>query len=371
MHSGTPKKEYTPFLDGIKGLACLSVFIGHYFIAFCVKDIFPMNSLVYRLVEFIFSGSFAVSLFSLISGFLAARKSLNTIGEFLFCCFKRFLRFEVPLLIVIAGIMFLNERGLFFFCEPLADKLENKRIQGQFVYETNYLSLFKKPFWSFWQYDNPLWMICQLFAGGIAIYMRSYALSLLSRRLSEKQMKAARILSFAVLSTCSIIDTTVFAVILGGGLQELYRHSSISHTLLVAGAVLILLLDGYLYFGRNFDYLHQERGYTWAGLTGAVICFCLTLSHARLKGFFSRKPFLRLGKVSFGIYVLHYPLLGILSCRIIYCLMDSYGYTTAVLIAFILTSVAMLAAAIVWRNLIEVPIYRLIDRLPALGFRFH
>lgn len=373
MEARPSKKGYYPFLDGLKGITCASVFLGHYFIAFCVKDIFPVNSPVYRAGEFIFQGSFAVSLFCVISGFLAAHKSLNTIREFLSCCIKRFLRFEIPLLIVIAGVMFLNGRGLFSCCEPLADILENKRIQGQFVYKTNYLSLFQKPFWSFWQYDNPLWMICQLFAGGIVIYMRSYVLTLFARRLSAQQMKAIRILSFVVIASCGIIDTTMFAVVLGGGLQELSQKLSTLpaskktciKSLSVLLAISALIASIYLYFFKDFDYLHLGREYTWAGLAGALTCFCLLLSHARLKSFFSGKPFRLLGKISFGIYVLHYPLLGTVSCRLIYCFANNLGYAKIVIIAFALTSLSVLTAATAYRYLIELPAYWLINRLPS------
>ncbi len=220
MNTVAENKTYLPFLDGIKGLACTSVFLGHYFIAFCVKDLFLINSFVYRLGEFIFSGPFAVSLFCMISGFLAGKKSICCLRDFIKACLKRFLRFELPITITILFIMLLNDGKLFAMGELLATKLENKRILGQFVFKTDYLSLIKKPFWSFWTYDNPLWMIGQLFIGGIIVYMKSYVYSLLKPRIPPKKQALAKILAYAILFLSVFFDTIIFAVIFGAAMVE-------------------------------------------------------------------------------------------------------------------------------------------------------
>lgn len=364
--------KYYPFLDGLKALACLSVYFGHYFIAFCVKDIIPMNSPAYRLGEFIFSGSFAVSIFCLLSGFLAARKEIKSVRVLASRCVSRFLRFEIPIIIIIAAVMLLSSFGLFAYGEALATRLENKRILGQFSYETDFLSLLKKPFWAFWTYDNPLWMIGQLFIGGIMIYMRSYAIALLSRLLGHKEF--LRLATFAIMALTAFIDTTIFAVILGAGFYELYPKLQLLQaskkkkirgiSALLAG--LTLLANIYLYFMRDFDYLKLGREYTWAGLAGATATFALILSFAPLKAACSAAPLSQLGKISFGIYVLHYPLLGLLSCRLIYCLMDTHGYVLSVLMSLILTSVLLIAASSAYLFLIEKPVYKMIGKLEKL-----
>ncbi len=381
----TRTKEYYPFLDGIRGLACVMVFLGHYFIAFCVKDIVPLHSPAYRLGGLALSGPFAVSTFCIISGFLAARKRVHSLKGLASSCIKRFLRFELPIMTVIALVMLLNDLGLFACGDALAGRLENKRILGQFTYRTDYLSLLTKPFWAFWTYDNPLWMIGQLFIGGIAVYLRSYVLSLLEGRLSGKLAKAARPLSLVALALCASIDTTILAVILGAGCYELYRRyqpdgltqpdkaerqvktprrEGLLKGLVLAACLLVLLLDIYLYFIQEFDYLDGGRERTWAGLAGAFASFCLVLSSAPLKALLASRPLQQLGAVSFGIYVLHYPLLGLVSCRMIYGGMERMDYAPLVLLTLLATGAAVLGAAALWHLAIEAPIQRLIGRLP-------
>ncbi|MCR5622861.1 MAG: acyltransferase family protein [Treponema sp.] len=373
MEAGSGKKEYYPFLDGLKALACASVYLGHYFIAFCVKDIFPVNSPAYRLGEFIFSGSFAVTSFCLVSGFLAARKEIASLRSLVCRCTSRFLRFEVPIIVVIAAVMFANRQGLFYYGEALAPRLENKRILGQFTYETDFLSLFKKPFWAFWNYDNPLWMIGQLFIGGIMIYLRSYAITLLTRLPARPRREFLQLATFAPMALTAFIDTTIFAVILGAGLFELHhvlsklpagkkRMVQGLSAFLAGGA---LVVNCFLYFMRDYDYLSLGREYTWAGLAGAAATFCLVLSLAPLRKAYAHRPLPQLGNISFGIYVLHYPLLGIISCRFIYGFMDGLGYAWAVLASLAVTSALLAAAAVGFRFLIEKPAYRLIGKLEA------
>ena len=70
-------REHLDFLDGIKALVCFFVFTGHYLVAFCIKDMFPMNSVPYRVSLLLFYGCYTVPLFCAISGFLAVQKKME------------------------------------------------------------------------------------------------------------------------------------------------------------------------------------------------------------------------------------------------------------------------------------------------------
>lgn len=94
------------FLDGMRAIVCLFVFFGHYFVDFCITDIFPMNSPVYRVCLLVFYGCYTVPLFCAVSGFLAVRKEIGKGWQLVLAAVNRFLRFELPLFFLMAVILY-------------------------------------------------------------------------------------------------------------------------------------------------------------------------------------------------------------------------------------------------------------------------
>ena len=105
------KVRYT-FLDGLKTIICLFVFTGHYFVDFCIEDIFSLNSPCYRAGMLLLYGCYTVPLFCTISGFLAVQKELEKGWQLVLAAVNRFLRFELPLFFLIGAVMFLNKKRL-------------------------------------------------------------------------------------------------------------------------------------------------------------------------------------------------------------------------------------------------------------------
>lgn len=359
------------FLDGMRGIVCLFVFFGHYFVDFCITDIFPMNSPVYRVCLLVFYGCYTVPLFCAVSGFLAVRKEIGKGWQLVLAAVNRFLRFELPLFFLMAGILFLNKRGLFAYGDLLAQRLSNKQLTGNYAFESHYTWLFRKTFWDLHVYDNPLWMTGSLFAGNIALYGFRYVQALCRRYLKGRLCPAVQAAVMLLLLVLARHDIPLLATVLGGCYGLAWENKDRKEgrlPLLVAAVIsaLVLLLNVWLYFLRDFDFERFPRSYEQAGLLTALAILHLVFTFRPLQGPLAAKPLVALGGLSFAIYVIHYPLIGLLSCPMIYALWDRLPYIPLILLAFAVTSAACLLLAFAYNRIIERPCYAGIRKL--IGF---
>ena len=374
------KVRYT-FLDGLKTIICLFVFTGHYFVDFCIEDIFPLNSPLYRAGMLLLYGCYTVPLFCAISGFLAVQKRIEKSWELVLTCTNRFLRFELPIVFLIGAVMFLNKKGLFVWGDLLAQRLVNKQLALNYTYDSHYTWLFRKPFWELHLYDNPLWMIGSLFAGNILLYLFKYLQTLCQRFLSKWRGRAFLLLTMALFFFLSRNDIPLLATLLGGcyGLARQFHRAGQSGTtaqavphsgrqirtscLAYGILILLLVLNSYLYFGRNFHFEHFPRYYEWAGLATALGILHLTFTFHLLQNVLAAKPLTALSGLSFAIYIVHYPLIGLLSCPMIYLLWDRLPYVPLVLMTFAATSAVCFLLAFAYNRIVERPCYAVIRRV--------
>lgn len=371
-------KVHYAFLDGLKTIICLFVFIGHFFVDFCIGDIFPLNSLLYRAGMLLFYGCYTVPLFCAISGFLAVQKELEKGWQFVLAAGNRFLRFELPLFFLIGAVMFLNKKGLFMWGDLLAQRLVNKQLALNYTYDSHYTWLFRKPFWELHLYDNPLWMIGSLFAGNITLYSFRYVQALCRRSLKGSLCSAVQAALMLLLLLLARHNIPLLAVLLGGccGLAGEHKdRRNGSRQSKVPGGVaarnassfllvsLVLILNIWLYFLRDFDFEHFPRYYEWAGLLTAFAILYLAFTFSPLQKILAAKPLTALSGLSFAVYVVHYPLIGLLSCPMIYALWNRLPYVPLVLMTFAATSAACFLLAFAYNRIVERPCYVVIRRI--------
>lgn len=113
------KKKYE-YLDGLKGLACVGVFLYHFYTTFSQQ----VNGLSFdaSTIDFVFDkalkplldGKLMVMLFSLISGWLVAHSRICDIRELIERCIIRYFRFVCPVLPVLVAIKIVYNIGAFY-----------------------------------------------------------------------------------------------------------------------------------------------------------------------------------------------------------------------------------------------------------------
>ncbi|RJE17403.1 Acyltransferase family, partial [Aspergillus sclerotialis] len=374
----------TSYLDGIRGLAALTVYIQHYSAPFQPGQIGEANResgkwsfFQYPIIRLFYSGSFAVALFFVISGFALSRKPLrhryayhdNTgreISEALLslssASFRRGIRIFIPPIVIVLFTMLGTQMHLF---DPaysiLPDNLTEKYnvtppkrldtfssqlldciyyIAGQLIYPSQWMRTI--PGTESANYGFQLWTIPMEFWASLVVFsVLGTLVPVKSRAVRNGGVGLVIIYAFwcsrweisLFLSGTLLADLDLFllslpptddGLIISLNTQRPIRKpkpkpkSKLKHILLPLLWTLILLTG--LYLGStpemNADVTpgfttltrltpHEE---TWHSL-GAVLVI-LTISRCRLL----QKPLSTsfpqyLGRISFGLYLVHVPIL--------------------------------------------------------------
>lgn len=127
------------------------------------------------------------------------------------------------------------------------------------------------------------------------------------------------------------------------------RQRSFEHALIANGA-LLLVLGWTLSLAEQKDYL-KYAGFTHVALTAALLVIHLVVfEESRLGGFLSSRPLVHVGRLSYGLYLWHYPIIKLLR--------GSLDWAAILLISALLS---YLLAAWSYR-FIEQPLLRLRER---------
>lgn len=154
---------------------------------------------------------------------------------------------------------------------------------------------------------------------------------------------------FYILASIALFQTYYLAFILGMMLSDLKVNKDqwlskmdstkiIRIAMLIAGLVFGAFPSGRSVDGSMYQYLHfmnHDLLPMWFHVAGAFLVMAVLLDSFRLQKFFSFKPFLSLGKISFSMYLLHFVVLGSFSSFLFTKLYPAFSYNTAVGISFL------------------------------------
>lgn len=345
------------WLNGVKGILCFFVFLGHFYIDFFWENVFKTPSLINNFFLLIFSGCVTVPFFCCISGFLLEKKRPAKLYNLMLEIFKRFLRFEIPLLpIFFLIILFVRKTNFFDFVNILVENLENKFL-NHYPSEAHFTHLYKKPFYALNSYITPLWMIKSLFYGGVLIYCKNYCINLI-KKYKPSFLLWVEFLSYIFLIIFFKSDIPGLSVVFGSLISRFFSSNFMTRIiksdiykfikcLIIAITILFLILHAYLYLSRVMTSYVLEDVFNYEGMFLVLIMFiCMLLTN--IKNFFLSKLFQKLGKHSFGIYVTHDLLIGTFSCASVYYLQKTLGFNTSVLITFLLTILVVYIISVIY-----------------------
>ena len=329
------------WLDGLKGLLCLQVFLGHFYIAFFWEDIFQTPSRINNFFLLLFTGCVTVPFFCCISGFLLEKKKVNKIYDLQIRILNRFLRFELPLLPIFFLIMLLvRKTNVYDFANLLAEELYNKRLYDYFPSEAHFTHLYKKPFYSLSYYIGPLWMMKSLFYAGICIYCKNLIINLI-KQFKETLSVYVEVLIYIFLFEHYRNDMAGLSVIFGSLIARLMSTQFISNNnrlniikyIVTVSTLIISFLHIYIYMSYKMFSFVLERYFSIEGLFFCFIVFIYIIL-TKAKALFEYKLFQFLGKNSFGIYITHDIVIACFSTPLIYYLKKIVGYKYSVIIVF-------------------------------------
>ena len=298
----TERKRY---IDGIKGVACCAIVLGHYCgIYTFAQDASQIQCKVMLTLTDSFFGFFTNSglwllLFFVISGYLLAYARMNTFLDFFKKAIVRFVRLALPVLG--AGLMIYGIQQIFgFYNGELQTVVPNQWIASSYQNRVSLADVFMSPYRVLLQGDAvinaPYWVLKDMFLGSLLIYASSYVKNRVEKRFPyAPEVLGAVLLGGLLIWNRIILFACVFGMLINWEeprIGKLYRKSKLLPLL-----GLVLPVAGYL--------LENDVFY----------CFCIAALLTAIpeipavRKACETKLLLWLGKLSFGIYSLHWPVI--------------------------------------------------------------
>lgn len=383
------KSEKIKWINGLKGIACLAVFMHHFIGSFYPATLYGTAdpsmmaasgvdvTFSNRPWGFVINGNFAVTIFIIISAFLASSKIMkmrlnNQEIDFFNLGLKRYLRLMIP--VAFWGIFYFL---LMELCLAVNFNLSN------FIPPVNFVNLLKHILFYQWITEDtnvigPLWTMKALFLGVlIAMFVSLFA--------SKKRWYSPFVL---LLIAYALSKTYVYygVACMGTFVADLYVHERVPQLVKfasdkkiklnfltgkvfrnVCGCLFILaglLAGGYPTIVRPVDAIYSamanvavkifaENPIAMIHAMGALflILGLMMLTSNRL---LSSKPFNWLGNISFGVYLIHPIVISAVSYWFVKVFADMSGlYWVGVWVGFALSLVTVFILAEFSRRVVE------------------
>ena len=327
-NSLTAGRVYYTHLDGLKGIACLLVMLGHYVgIYLHAQSFSPAIPFIDRLSRFsssLFDEGYWLYLFFVVSGYLVAKSRVETGKDLLVRCVNRFLRLALPVLFA-SLIIWLIGLAAGYHAAETGVLFQSRWFQAYYTDPISFgdvlLSPFAVLFLGDYRLNAPYWVLRSMFLSSLLIYL----LEFLAHRLKAEEHES---LAFSVLALITLLSYSLDPIItacLAGMLVSRYENSGIRKTPCFALWAIVFVRALYVFPVT----IRPVLFFTALILLIPKVPF--------LNRLFSSKPFRFLGKISWGIFSFHWPLACSFGALAMLGLAGQLGLTGAYAAAFWIT----------------------------------
>lgn len=367
------------YLDGLKVLACLSIFNFHFINFFypgaysLLPEHFHTQSLEYIFgstpLNIIAGGKFGVRIFMTLSGFFVGyrffltgeKKSLKT------GVIKKYFRLILPIVVVNILIFILMSLGAYKNHD--ASLLAGSEIfVGNYnTFVPNFFGALKEAFWGCFvtgenQYNGPLWFIYYEFFGTLLI---AAILSLLGE-------SRARYIVYAV---CAVlfIRSDFLPFVLGTVVCDLTYQTpawlerlSKQKWLMWLTLLLALFLGSFPPIGERMEgTLYQFfplKIILFYNIGAAMLVYALLHLNGPAK-VLSIKPFTWFNQYTYGFYLIHFAVLCTFSCSLYLALESRMNYHVLAVLNFIISFILTTVLSFLMNRFVEKPGMRLAAKI--------
>ena len=364
------KQTRLDYINGLKGIGAGIVYLCHFVFAF-YYGMYSLEAVDCHLpgnldivigqspLNTLFSGNFAVRLFLVMSGYVLCLGYFRTRDKkrLVTSAAKRYIRLLPPILVCNVLICLMMLFGAFQNvavseltgsawlagfnrCEPNILDAVLEAVYGCFLLGTN-------------QINGVLWTIPFLFMGALFVYAVAWLIG----------DKKWRYVVYAVLAVALLL-TDYAGVFLGFVLcdvmhtqPKLVEWIKKQKWLLWIVFILGVYLSSYPSAGTHLeDTIYGIIPIVMVvpfHLAGALLLVAAVVCLEPLQKFFGLPVFVKLGNISYSLYLVHFPVIATAGCGLFGLLYGKMPYNMAVLLTFIITTALVLAISVGFSKYIE------------------
>ncbi|MBE9032444.1 acyltransferase [filamentous cyanobacterium LEGE 11480] len=329
------KKTRFTYFDSLRGIAAVIVVLVHYFAAFYPYSVFgdgdgPQHHSWEKLFfippfGLLLNGHFSVCLFFILSGFVLSYGYFGQSGnrvKLLVAVIKRPVRLGGLVLFGILLSAILWQSGLYFndqvFHLGVSGPWFRDYWQGNLDVKKLLSSLTTSIFRNGYIYNPPLWTIRMELYGSIMVF----AFLLLFKNVKYRLVLLTLLV---VLFHNSLYQGFWLGLIIAdlmkrGIIQNwsAYQSTKVGRLVMITAVILLAYLSSYphyaeIQFVRDtiYGYLPDDKGFGGGyPMFTALITFLIVCVNHHVQTWLNQPPLLFLGQISYGVYVVHFLILG-------------------------------------------------------------
>jgi peptidoglycan/LPS O-acetylase OafA/YrhL len=389
-------------LDGLRGIAAFIVIVSHiaagffpalYFGAEGRLDVPFLDAMANSPLFVLYSGTFAVYVFFVLSGFVIAASTARTTCRLSLLVFTRYLRLTIPILASVCGAFVLA--NIFPGAPQRAAQIVGHWWLG-FMYQPPGMSfgaVLREAFFNIYltglsYHNNVLWTMRVELAGSLAIYAvylsfgrarRVPALALLAMLLCLATRWSPDIrIHLGALHLAPRFDsqkwawtTNILGFCLGALIYEARSRGRLPQSELAGGGLVLAGLflgglpfapaDGTIYAALSAFVEQYSPAFSTVRAVGAAALILGIFMWKRSRGILNAPLPQFLGRISFSLYLVHFPLLCF-GLSELYLLFGKSGPMSMMLAVGVYLAVTI-ASALGFTVLIDEPTVRVLARL--------
>ena len=364
------KQTKLDYINGLKGIGAGIVYLCHFVFAFYygMYTLEPADCHLPGKLDILigqsplntfFSGNFAVRLFLVMSGYVLCLGYFKTRDKkrLLVSGAKRYIRLLPPILVSNVLICLLMWTGAYHNV-TVAELTASPWLAGFNRCQPNILSaVWEAVFGCFFmgmnQFNGVLWTIPFLFLGALLVYSVAWLIG-------DKKWRYVVYVMIGI----ALFMTDYAGVFLGFVLcdvmhtqEKLVAWVKKQKWLLWCAFFLGVYLSSYPSAGTNLE------GTIYGiipivmvvpfHLAGALLLVAAVVCLEPLQKFFGWKPFVKLGSISYSLYLVHFPVIATIGCVVFERLYKEVSYNAAVLFTFLITTAVTWMISMIFVNYIE------------------